>query len=74
MGSESHLRDSKRFEKFLQKDFAGMGGNALFGNHLFSLSMIVGQLNIVGGFLMPPEYDPPLFIDADTITTFQSTL
>jgi len=37
MGSKSHLRDSKRFEKFLQKDFTRMKRKAVFGNHFLPL-------------------------------------
>lgn len=63
------LTDSQWLKKFRKENFTGMNGGeiTLFHN---DLSMVVGDLDVVGITTLPYETDSPLLVDADAVLTF----
>ena len=62
------LRQAKRQQKILAKNFAGVDGGVLF--HGLDFSVVVNNFNIARAVRFPAETDAPLVIDPDGILAF----
>ncbi|OGQ96826.1 MAG: hypothetical protein A2521_04840 [Deltaproteobacteria bacterium RIFOXYD12_FULL_57_12] len=69
---EPILTDSQWFKKLRKENFTGMNGGEITLCHN-DLSMVVGDLDIVGVTALPYETNSPLLVDADAVLTFSGT-
>jgi hypothetical protein len=70
--SEAVLRETERLEKIGRQHLTGMNRTQLSSRHgapSAGTSVIIDNLDLEGVALPPPEANPPLFIDANTVLT-----
>src|SRR6185369_12584034 len=65
--SKPILADSHRFQKFRQKDFAGMDWGKVAFCHIVTSLVVINDLDVTGIIALPYKTNAPLLVDPDTM-------
>src|SRR5579862_4176281 len=75
MARQSELCDFTRLEKHFFEYFTRRCRTSVCRNsHISSISMIVGDFDVCGSFVRPPEYNAPLSIDSYAVFSLHVSL